>query len=83
MLPVIILTFPEGAVICHWQRALFGYVDSAYPGDWMVPETHGDWMVPVNSTGSEPQASVPVFKTIDGTIAHAIKCVVGQTNHTK
>jgi len=50
----------------HWQRASFGYVDCAYPGDWMVPE------LAVNSTGCELQASGPAFRTVDGFMAHAI-----------
>jgi len=50
----------------HWQRASFGYVDCAYPGDWTVPE------LAVNSTGCELQTSGPAFKTIDDMIDSAI-----------
>jgi len=30
-------TLSGGACICHWHRALFGYLLRSYPGDLMTP----------------------------------------------
>jgi len=52
---------PEGAVMRHWQRALFGYLFELYPGDPIVP------VVAVNSTGLPLLHTMPVLNTVDYT----------------